>query len=392
MVGFVFIGPVLLGVQGLDRLVRPDPGRLGLRRPGGARRRHLHAARRPDRRQHRLRRRGQPAAPGAARADRGDGLRAAAGDAGRAVDPLLRHPRDGARASRSLFIVPALSLLALMIWFGWLGFTILDRVPQGPPARLGRRRGDPLAEARRGAAARRRRAPRRSSRRRDRGLRRGARAPGPLRAPRAGPEAQAQAPPGEAAAERDSATAPSRRGAPPPSACSRSRPASCSRPARATPALAALDLEGELGALEHEWAAHRGAAIHLERHGDDPERADGRLRPRPRRPRPPPPAARGRALARAASTRCSSIASGTGSPRAGAATPTLEDDLARARARDRPRPRALQRPGDPARRLARRDHELVPAHPRAGRRRRGLPLHRPPRRPSRIPRSRARRR
>jgi hypothetical protein len=35
----------------------------------------------------------------------------------------------------SLFIVPALSLLALMIWFGWLGFTILDRVPKGrPPA------------------------------------------------------------------------------------------------------------------------------------------------------------------------------------------------------------------------------------------------------------------
>ncbi len=35
----------------------------------------------------------------------------------------------------SLFIVPALSLLALMIWFGWLGFVILDRVPRGrPPA------------------------------------------------------------------------------------------------------------------------------------------------------------------------------------------------------------------------------------------------------------------
>jgi hypothetical protein len=35
----------------------------------------------------------------------------------------------------SLFIVPALSLLALMIWFGWLGFTFLDRVPKGrPPA------------------------------------------------------------------------------------------------------------------------------------------------------------------------------------------------------------------------------------------------------------------
>ena len=35
-------------------------------------------------------------------------------------------------------------------------------------------------------------------------------------------------------------------------------------------ALAALDLEGELRTLEHEWADHRGAAIHIERHGDDP--------------------------------------------------------------------------------------------------------------------------
>jgi hypothetical protein len=35
----------------------------------------------------------------------------------------------------SLFIVPALSLLALMFWFGWLGFVILDKVPRGrPPA------------------------------------------------------------------------------------------------------------------------------------------------------------------------------------------------------------------------------------------------------------------
>ena len=35
----------------------------------------------------------------------------------------------------SLFIVPALSLLALMIWYAWLGLLILDRVPRGrPPA------------------------------------------------------------------------------------------------------------------------------------------------------------------------------------------------------------------------------------------------------------------
>jgi hypothetical protein len=34
-----------------------------------------------------------------------------------------------------LFISPVISLLALVLWFGWLGFVILDRVPRGrPPA------------------------------------------------------------------------------------------------------------------------------------------------------------------------------------------------------------------------------------------------------------------
>lgn len=37
------------------------------------------------------------------------------------------------------------------------------------------------------------------------------------------------------------------------------------------PALAAVDLDGELAALEHEWAPYRGTAIHLERHGSDPD-------------------------------------------------------------------------------------------------------------------------
>lgn len=36
------------------------------------------------------------------------------------------------------------------------------------------------------------------------------------------------------------------------------------------PALAALDLEGELERLEHEWVDHRGGAIHVEHHRDDP--------------------------------------------------------------------------------------------------------------------------
>lgn len=40
-----------------------------------------------------------------------------------------------ALGASALFIVPAISLLALMIWFGWLGFTILDKLRKGrPPA------------------------------------------------------------------------------------------------------------------------------------------------------------------------------------------------------------------------------------------------------------------
>jgi hypothetical protein len=40
-----------------------------------------------------------------------------------------------ALGAATLFIVPAISLLALVVWFGWLGFIILDRTPRGrPPA------------------------------------------------------------------------------------------------------------------------------------------------------------------------------------------------------------------------------------------------------------------
>ncbi|MQA74534.1 MAG: hypothetical protein GEU88_09385 [Solirubrobacterales bacterium] len=40
-----------------------------------------------------------------------------------------------ALGASTLFIVPSLSLLALTLWFGWLGFTIIGRAPQGrPPA------------------------------------------------------------------------------------------------------------------------------------------------------------------------------------------------------------------------------------------------------------------
>jgi len=38
-------------------------------------------------------------------------------------------------------------------------------------------------------------------------------------------------------------------------------------------ALAALDLEGEIERVEHEWHSFRGARIHLERHGDDSKAA-----------------------------------------------------------------------------------------------------------------------
>jgi hypothetical protein len=40
-----------------------------------------------------------------------------------------------ALGAATLFIVPAISLLALVIWIGWLGFMILNRLPRGrPPA------------------------------------------------------------------------------------------------------------------------------------------------------------------------------------------------------------------------------------------------------------------
>ena len=40
-----------------------------------------------------------------------------------------------ALGASALFIVPAISLLALMLWFGWLGLTILDKMRKGrPPA------------------------------------------------------------------------------------------------------------------------------------------------------------------------------------------------------------------------------------------------------------------
>lgn len=40
---------------------------------------------------------------------------------------------------------------------------------------------------------------------------------------------------------------------------------------RRNAALAALDLEGEIERLEHEWHPFRGARVHIERHGSDPE-------------------------------------------------------------------------------------------------------------------------
>ena len=115
-----------------SRLVRADAGRLGLRRPVGAGRRHLHAARRPDRG------RASPfdvasnlLLPGAAGAGRGDGLRAAAGDARRAADPLLRHARDGARR------LDPVHRAARHARFFWSAVGAPDRgpVPRGrPPA------------------------------------------------------------------------------------------------------------------------------------------------------------------------------------------------------------------------------------------------------------------
>ena len=144
-------------------------------------------------------------------------------------------------------------------------------------------------------------------------------------------------------------------------------------------ALAALDLEGELERLEHEWVRSTGAyesisnatrSTRRRRHSSSSTASAitlaGTWGWRPRSPR-------------AGTTRCWSTAAGTGSRRAGAGTPRSRTTSG-GRAGDRARPLALRRAGDPARGLARRDHRLVPAHPRAGHRRGGLSLHRPPRR------------
>ena len=68
MIGFVFIGPLLLGVQTLIKAIAQIQLASDFVADVGPRRRHLHPARRPDRREHPERDRLVPDPPGAARA------------------------------------------------------------------------------------------------------------------------------------------------------------------------------------------------------------------------------------------------------------------------------------------------------------------------------------
>ena len=146
------------------------------------------------------------------------------------------------------------------------------------------------------------------------------------------------------------------------------------------PTLAALDLERELERLEHEWVGFNGLRIHLERHDVDPGAPTfivvHGLGDHSRRQ-----LALATALAERGFNSLLVDRQGHGLSEGRRGDSPLEADLgllelAIGLVRSR-----SDRPRDPARRLARRDHELVPAHPRARRRRRGLPLHRPSRRP-----------
>ena len=54
----------------------------------------------------------------------------------------------------ALLLIPyQYSLLAVSIWFAWLGFTLPRPRPDGPPAGVGGRRGDPVAATGRPGAA-----------------------------------------------------------------------------------------------------------------------------------------------------------------------------------------------------------------------------------------------
>ena len=102
-----------------------------------------------------------------------------------------------ALGAATLFIAPALSLLALTIWFGWLGFIILDKVPKGRPPAWAAGEAIPWLRPGEEPAAATPEGGRRQ--RRDRALPRVRRAEGPIRAPRPGTKAQAQATPGMSA-------------------------------------------------------------------------------------------------------------------------------------------------------------------------------------------------
>ena len=136
MIGFVFIGPILLALQGICRLVRPDrlPRTSSPRRPRAAT--STPCSTTSPRTRWPSTSRGSLLLSGVARPDRGDGLRPAAGDAGGLLTRFFATLGMALGAS-ALFIVPAISLLALMLWFGWLGFDHPRQVAARGARRLG---------------------------------------------------------------------------------------------------------------------------------------------------------------------------------------------------------------------------------------------------------------
>ena len=171
-----------------------------------------------------------------------------------------------------LFIVPAIALLTIMIWFGWLGFVILDRVPKGRPpawdagtaipwprpgeeqAETPRELGDgnadePAAEDARSLEITRRVASGQEAKAKT--------APMSVREPRAGPRRAG----GRELRYRDG---------PPSKRLAEEMleiPTGLLLEARErNPALAALDLEGALERLDHAWIDRDGELVHLELH------------------------------------------------------------------------------------------------------------------------------
>ena len=162
-------------------------------------------------------------------------------------------------------LIPQIGMLPLVIWFGWLGFVILDRVPKGrPPAwdagvaipwpRPGE---EPQAGGRRGTPASSRATPRRHSS-----------PPASATTRRAGSGRRSASASGVDEAFDFGGKPPTRHRSRAPA---RGADAPDPRGARAAiHAVADLDLDGALERLEHRWLPYKGLHIHLEVHPGKP--------------------------------------------------------------------------------------------------------------------------